>query len=245
MAKSKKETERKLYKQSETVFIKRSDIHFAAYNPRKRDEKVVEKLRRNFRKVGFMGGIQWNAVTGNLIGGHKRTEALDLIHGYDGTPATDYEIKVERIELDEKTEKEQNIFLNNRRAQGEMDYRLLAEIIDDINPEDAALEEYDMNMIQALVPDFGTSNTGITQAIKERDAHAKAMETHEAEQPGGVDHVKNVKKLMKQNNMKQQESFYVVITFKNYMSKAEFLEGIGVNGDTVYITHEQLLKSLT
>ena len=100
-------------KQSETVFIKRSQVNFAAYNPRKANPKVVDALKKNFKKVGFMGGIKWNETTGNLIGGHKRTEALDLIHGYDGTENTDYEIKVEKIQLTEKQEKEQNIFLNN------------------------------------------------------------------------------------------------------------------------------------
>lgn len=79
-------------KQSETITIKRSKINFAAYNPRKKDKKVVEALKKNFKKVGFLGGIQWNSITGNLIGGHKRTEALDLIYDYDGTPEKDYDV---------------------------------------------------------------------------------------------------------------------------------------------------------
>ena len=41
------------------------------------------------------------------VSGHKRVQTLDIINNYDGTPETDYEIKVEAVELDDKTEREQ------------------------------------------------------------------------------------------------------------------------------------------
>ena len=40
-------------KQSESLIIKRSKINFAPYNPRKEDKKVVEELKKNFKRVGF------------------------------------------------------------------------------------------------------------------------------------------------------------------------------------------------
>ena len=80
-------------KQSESIIIKRSKINFAPYNPRKEDKKVVEELKKNFKRVGFLGGICWNETTGNLVGGHKRLQALDLIYKYDGTNEKDYETK--------------------------------------------------------------------------------------------------------------------------------------------------------
>ena len=104
-------------KQSETVIIKRSNIKFSPYNPRKKNPKVVAALKENFKKVGFLGGICWNKTTGNLIGGHKRLEALDLIYNYDGSKEKDYDVKVEQIEIELKTEKAQNIFLNNKNGK--------------------------------------------------------------------------------------------------------------------------------
>ncbi len=145
-------------KQSETIFIERSKINFAAYNPRKKDQKVVDSLKANFKKVGFLGGIIWNKTTSNLVGGHKRVEALDLIHNYTGEK--DYTIKVECIELDEKTEKEQNIYLNNKRQQGRDDLELMAVLIEEIDIESAGLTELDIEAIQIAVPtfDYGRNN---------------------------------------------------------------------------------------
>lgn len=163
--KKKPEPKPKL-KQSETVTIKRSLINFAPYNPRKQDKKVIEQLKANFKKVGFMGGIQWNITTGNLIGGHKRLETIDLIMGYDGTAETDYEVKVEQIALDEQTEKEQNIFLNNKRAQGETDFNKLAELLPTINTSAAGLIDYDIKLVESMVPNFNFgSNTDIKKDI--------------------------------------------------------------------------------
>lgn len=226
-------------KQSETVFIKRSQINFAAYNPRKRDPKVVEALKRNFKKVGFLGGIQWNATTGNLIGGHKRTEALDLIYNYDGTDATDYEIKVEKIELTEKQEKEQNIFLNNKRVQGQTDYRLMADLIQEIDIEEAGLEQVDIDYIETIVPDFQFSSA---DAIKnEIEALKQEPKTDQQKK----DHVKNVKKEVKDAlGSGTHAASYFVVTFKTYDEKAEFLEGIGINGDDIYLNAEKFLKRL-
>src|SRR5690606_33006531 len=117
-----------------------------------KNPKVINELKRNFKKVGFLGAIVWNETTGNLVGGHKRVEALDLINGYDGE--NDYEIKVEKVALDDKTEKEQNIFLNNKRVQGETDYEMLAKLLPDIEKENAGLDDYDIDLVKSIVPDF-------------------------------------------------------------------------------------------
>ena len=102
---------KKKYNESETVVIDRYKIKFAAYNPRTESPEVVAELKRNFKRVGFLGGIVWNEITGNLISGHKRMSGLDVINGYTGTKETSYKVKVEKVKLDLKTEKEQNIFI--------------------------------------------------------------------------------------------------------------------------------------
>ena len=223
-------------KQSDTIIIKRSQINFAPYNPRKKDAKVVEKLRKNFRKVGFLGGIVWNERTGNLVGGHKRTEALDLIHGYDGIAANDYEIKVERIDVDEKTEKEQNIFLNSKNAQGEMDFELLADMIGDIDIEAAAISDYDIGIIQSIVPDFTFGdNSDIVNDINKMESVSKEQR----------EQTKQKRKEMRNGTSEKRLPFYFTVTFDSYDLKAEFLESIGINGDDVFITGERFVKQIS
>lgn len=216
-------------KQSETVFIKRSQISFAAYNPRKKNPKVINELKKNFKKVGFLGGIVWNETSGNLVGGHKRVEALDLINGYDGK--NDYDIKVEKVNLDDKTEKEQNIFLNNKRVQGETDYELLSKLLPEIEKENAGLDDYDIDIVKSIIPDF---NFGENEIIQNDFKDLK----------GDKEQIKNIKKGIKKQISNNQQSFYFVVTFDTNNEKSEFLESIGINGDNIYITSKEFLTKL-
>ena len=221
-------------KQSETIFVKRSQVNFAPYNPRKKDKKVIDSLKRNFKKVGFLGGVIWNKTTGNLVGGHKRVETLDLINGYDGTEITDYELKVEMVELDLKTEKEQNIYLNNKKQQGETDFELMATLINEIDLENAGIDEQDIEIIEALVPDF---NFGDNESIK-NDINNISTDKQ------GKDYVKDIKKSIKSGIGGSQLPTHFTVTFRSYDDKAEFLEGIGINGDETIITSDRFLKRL-
>lgn len=222
-------------KQSETVTIKRSLIHFAAYNPRKKNKEVVEALKANFKKVGFLGGIAWNKTTGNLIGGHKRLEALDLIFDYDGTHEKDYDVKVEKIELDEKTEKEQNIFLNNKRVQGEMDMELLAVMLPEIDIKATGLEQYDLELITATVPNF---QFGDNSKIK---ADVKELNVNSAE---SKEKIKALKKSIAAGVKTDQTATHFTVTFATYVAKAEYLESMGINGDTTLLSAERFFKAL-
>lgn len=220
-------------KQSETVIIKRSQIHFAAYNPRKKDMKVIESLKKNFKKVGFLGGIVWNIRSGNLVGGHKRVETMDLIFDY---PKNDYDIKVEQIDVDDKTEKEQNIFLNNKRVQGETDFELLALVIPDIDIDSAGLTDYDISIVESLVPEFHFSdNTDIINDSKELRSDADKKK----------EKIKKLKSDIKKEIGEKQIKSYFTVTFKTYEEKAEFLETYSINGDTEFITGESFIKKIT
>jgi hypothetical protein len=216
-------------KQSETVFIKRSQVSFAPYNPRKKNPKVINELKKNFKKVGFLGGIIWNETSGNLVGGHKRVEALDLINGYDGK--NDYDIKVEKVNLDDKTEKEQNIFLNNKRVQGETDYELLSKLLPEIEKENAGLDDYDIDIVKSIIPDF---NFGENEIIQNDFKELR----------GEKENIKELKKNIKKQISNNQQSFYFVVTFDSNKEKSEFLEGIGINGDNIYITSKEFLTKL-
>lgn len=222
-------------KESETVIIKRSQITFAPYNPRKRDPKIVEALKKNMKKVGYLGGIVWNKETGNLVGGHKRIEAMDLIYSYDGSTEKDYDVKVEQVMLDPKTEKEQNIFLNNRRVQGEMDYELLAEILPEIEIENTGLVDYDLQIIESVSPNFISGRNDI---IKNDNVELKAEYEQRKEA------TKQLKKDIKNSIGDKQTPSYFTVTFASYEDKAAFLESYGLNGDTVFIKGEDFAEKI-
>lgn len=97
--------------QPESREIQRSDINFANYNPRKITQEARKNLKANLKRVGLLGGIVWNEVTGNLVSGHQRISVIDEVNKYNpDTRTNDYLIRVEVVHMDEKTEKEQNIF---------------------------------------------------------------------------------------------------------------------------------------
>lgn len=101
----------------------RSAIQKAPYNPRKLDKWAAEKLRKKLRKTGLLEPVIVNMRTGNLVGGHQRLAALDALEGRQ-----DYTLTVALVDLDERTEKLQNVFLNNPDAQGEFEPELLAKL---------------------------------------------------------------------------------------------------------------------
>lgn len=222
-------------KQSETIIIKRSKINFAAYNPRKENAKVVEALRNNFKKIGFLGGIQFNPVTGNLIGGHKRLQALDLINKYDGSDKTDYDVKIESIELTEKQEKEQNIFLNSRRVQGETDFFKLAEMLPDISFENTGLADIDLDMIKSMVPDFKLDSDEEAQDSMISDAKNQGKSKEE---------IKSLKQKIKDSKRIEQMPTHFIVVFNSYDEKASFLESIGINGNDEIISGQLFLSKI-
>lgn len=144
-------------KGSETKIIKRSQINLNPCNPKAHTDADIKQQKANIKKVGLIGGIQWNETTGNLIDGHKRVMSVDLIQGYDGTPETDYDIKVEAVDFDEKTEKEQLLFM--AKSQDPIDYNLVAKnfSIDEIDFKAAGFTEQDTEQIKMLQDDLEAS----------------------------------------------------------------------------------------
>ena len=144
-------------KGSETKIIKRSQINLNPCNPKVHTDADIKQQKANIKKVGLIGGIQWHETTGNLIDGHKRVMSVDLIQGYDGTPETDYDIKVEAVDFDEKTEKEQLLFM--AKSQDPIDYNLVAKnfSIDEIDFKAAGFTEQDTEQIKMLQDDLEAS----------------------------------------------------------------------------------------
>jgi hypothetical protein len=160
-------------------------------------------------------------------------EAMDLIHNYNGE--NEYEIKVECVELDDKTEKEQNIYLNSKSQQGKDDLELMAVLIEEIDIDAAGIEESYIEIIEAVVPNvsFG-SNSEILDDIK---GVKKSFEERKAE-------MKKLKKDIRQNVGENQRESHFTVQFKTYDEKADFLESIGINGDDIFINGQTFIKRL-
>lgn len=135
-------------KQSEVREILRSQITLAAYNPRKISPEARKKLKANLKRIGLLGGIIWNERTGNLVSGHQKVSIMDEVNHYDiDTHENDYIIRVEVANLSEKEEKEQNLFMNNRNAQGEYDDDMLREMLTDIDFSFAGFDDFDIQLL--------------------------------------------------------------------------------------------------
>lgn len=133
-------------KTSETKIIKRSQINLNPCNPKRHTEESIKIQKMNLQKVGFLGGIVWNSQSGNLIDGHRRIYALDLINKYNGE--NDYEVKVEVVSLDDKTEKEQLTYMAVGNTKADID--LIADYANDIDLSKVGLSESDIKDILSL-----------------------------------------------------------------------------------------------
>jgi len=135
-------------KQSETRIIKRSQINLNPINPKRHSDERIRLQKKNLQKVGFLGGIVWNELSGNLIDGHRRIKAMYMYYKYDGTSDTDYKVKVEVVNLDEKKEKEQLTYMAVGNTKPDLD--LLASYLPDIDYSEVGLSPDELNDILAI-----------------------------------------------------------------------------------------------
>lgn len=226
---TKKKEQQPKYKQSETIVIRRSQINFAPYNPRKEDPEVVKKLKKNFKTVGYLGGIVWNRRSSYLVSGHKRVQTLDIINEYDGTPDTDYEIKIEAVELDDKTEREQNIFMNSPSAMGEFDMAKMKILVPEIDYKAAGLSDADMNIYGIAIAQEEIS-AGVSTVVDDFEEIQRPYEERKA----AVKEMKNQIRQQADQKVEDIES-YVMINFKSYRAKSSFMIRFGFAPDAQFI----------
>ena len=232
----------KQLKQSETLTINRSQINLNPYNPKKHTDKEIKNQLANLKKVGFNGGIKWNKVTGNLIDGHRRIKAMDMYYKYDGTPETNYKVKVEAVEFDEKTEKEQLTYeaLGNTRA----DYSLVAEYINDIDYTNLGLSDYDINELSHFVVDINDYTPQVEtyeDLITEPQEEKKELTYDEKKEQ-----VKQMKQQIKDNALEKQknENAFITLSFSTYEAKSAFCEIIGIDPDERFAKGENVLNMI-
>jgi hypothetical protein len=218
--KAEKAPEMTKFKKYETITIHRQELKKAPYNPRSISDKAKKNLRKNFQKVGFLGGIVWNKRTGNIISGHQRIAALDACEA-----SYDYMIEVSVVDLDEKTEKEQNVFMNNTSAQGDFDVEGLEVLMKD--------DSLDLDGMGFDLADkfqlFGSNE------MNHSELATLSNKLHEARELFG--------KLQKSASNRDQTHFYLVVVFKDDESRTEFTNRLGLP-DNRYVDGKNLMELL-
>jgi ParB-like chromosome segregation protein Spo0J len=233
-------------KQSETRIIKRSQINLNPINPKRHSDERIRLQKKNLQKVGFLGGIVWNELSGNLIDGHRRIKAMDMYYKYDGTSDTDYKVKVEVVNLDEKKEKEQLTYMAVGNTKPDLD--LLASYLPDIDysevglsPDELndilAISEVDANSLSESLDDLllPTDFDGIKDPIPE-DAALPYEEKKE--------HMKAVKQQVKESAFqhRQDEDAYIILSFSSFETKSDFCDLLGISTDEKFAKGEEVLK---
>lgn len=226
-------------KQSETRIIKRSQINLNPINPKRHSDEKVKLQKKNLQKVGFLGGIVWNESSGNLIDGHRRIRAMDLYYKYDGTSNTDYDIKVEVVNLDDKAEKEQLTYMAVGNTKPDID--LIADYINDIDYSDIGLSESELNDILSIsridnLPLQDTFDDLLVPTPKEPISKKTDEEKKQ--------HMKEVKQQVKENAIERQqnEEAFITLSFSSYAAKADLCDLIGISTDDKFAKGEDILK---
>lgn len=228
---------KELYHQSETVLIWRSEINKNPYNPKTRTKEDINERKKNIKRVGLIGGIRWNKITENLIDGHGNIEALDDIHKYDGTKETDYQVKVEKVEMDEKTELEQLTYFTK---SVEIDREKMQTLIPMIDYENAGLGLEDLNYYMPslevmAIPEYNTIK-------KDFD---KLEELTDQEKELRKQAVKEAKQATKDKIIDEAEGDpFVTLSFSDFESKAYFMERIGKDIYDRYVKGEEIMELL-
>lgn len=186
--------------------INRDQIKNAEYNPRRISDKNKKTLKNNLKKNGLVQPIIWNERTGNIVGGHQRLKCLDELENN-----SKFALDVSVVNLDEKQEKEMNIFLNNTNAMGEFDTSMLKDVMKDIDIENAGYE------VSEIFDMFGGS--------------LEQLESKELETLKGklADAYKIQEEISKNIKVREETDFYTVFIFKDSKSREKCHKMLGLS----------------
>ena len=214
------------YQKFETTTINRGQIKNAEYNPRRISDSAKKKLKDNIKRVGLLDTIVVNKNTMNIVSGHQRISILDSLER-----KKDYNLTVAMVDLSEKEEKEQNIFFNNTKVQGEFDTDILASMLSDIDFECAGLDINDVGIlgVEVDLPSIEEPSEADKEVMKlNNEIYDNKREMRKA--------------VMNHSQTKNEESVdtFVVLTFSNQSNKEVFLQRFGFRPQEKYIKGEVL-----
>lgn len=217
------------YQKGEEIYILRSQIREAPYNPRIMGEGQEKRLRKAIEKHGLIGTLFWNRRTGNLVAGHQRLKQVDFLEGYPAKTA-EYEIRVTALDVPEREEKQLNVILNNPSVQGEFDIDRLGQMIEDggLTPEEMGFTDSDMAFLFDGDPRFATlfEDTPEVEATKD-----KVREVREARS-----------RSMQEMQEAQSAEFYCMVVFQDEAAKKAFFRAAGIPACEQYVNGMALAK---
>lgn len=191
---------------SETIHRER--IKNAPYNPRTITPKNKKKLEANLKTVGLLQPLIFNNRTGNLVGGHQRLAILDTLEG-----TKDYLVPVCIVDLDEKTEKEQNVALNSESLMGDWDLPKLEALFTDESKIDFEKAGFDVGEIYQM---FGE------KPLIEHPEKLQKMAEQLRNMQNDYEHLVDL------CSKRSIVDYYLVVVFKDDQTKAEFLDSLGL-----------------
>ena len=216
------EAKRTRFQKFEAKEIHRSQIKNAVYNPRTITDRARKLIKDNLKSVGLIGAIIWNETTGNIVGGHQRLAALDALEG-----GQNYTLTVDVVQLDAKTEKEQNVFLNNPNAQGDWDLKALEKMLaEDVNLENAGFSQSEIYQLFGDGALKGGSELTAELAEQVRITKERFEKIRNAK-AGDLD----------------SPHFYSLLIFRNDTEREEFCKAIAME-DNRYLNGSELLEKL-
>ena len=219
----------KYFQKSETREILRSEITPAEYNPRVITKEARAALKKSIKANGVLGGMIWNEYTSNLVSGHQKLSILDELNNYNPeTHENDYLLKVEVIQVDDKKEKELNIFFNNPSAQGEWDYDKLKDLLPDIDYKSAGLTDEDLSMIGFDINISTDIEDSIADELDELQAPARQEKERSREEKKAEMKEKKEKALSQAEDKMADMKSYVVLNFESYKNKSAFMLRFGL-----------------
>jgi ParB-like chromosome segregation protein Spo0J len=204
--------------------VHRSALKSAPYNPRILSNKERASLKRGIRRHGIVSPPTWNRRSGNIVGGHQRVSVLDSLAG---TP--DYELTVAVVDIDDKSEREINILLNNPGAQGDWNLEKLGALLQDNEVKlDIDATGFDVADVYKL---FGDS------PFEERPEQLAEMGERLREV------VEATEKAQETARARDSAHFYLVVVFRDDEDRVEFTSALGLE-DNRYVDGRELRRLL-
>jgi hypothetical protein len=175
--------------------------------------------------------LVWNEKTGNLVSGHQRLSITDEKMKYP-EKVSDYSLSVSVVDLDDKTERELNVWLNNQSAMGHFDEAGLSELLklDGMNLEGIGFTTADLEL------EFGRVDAFLGQFQKEKLGGDELREQIEA--------LKDRKKKVRKSNVNSEEEdadYMLMVVFDSAKAKEQWLEQSGFPVNARFISSAEML----
>ena len=169
---------------------------------------------------------------------------MDLHYKFDSTPDTDYNVKVEVVNLDDKAEKEQLTYMAMGNTKPDID--LIANYISDIDYSDIGLDIGELNDILAInmeTPSLDDSLGGLLSPIPSLDEIETPIadeKTYEEKK----EHIKAVKQQVRENAIERQqnEEAYIMLSFSSFEAKSDFCDLLECSTDDKFVKGEAVLR---